>query len=194
MAKKKQYYKPKVSSKKHYFYFTLPNGKTTRVACKMRYATKEIVVPLTAEHVRDSIDAEGYGNTQTCVMAICVKAHAELFPHPVDGYVDWSYNRAYVVSKTDKNGWPSECIVYGHTDPIAKDFDKYKEDGVIDLWKKLRDEGATAITLSPVKNRNNQKQYHDSRGSDPDRKRSGKKRKQPKGAALRFGIVHLGLK
>jgi len=183
--------KSQFSNQKHYFHFTLPNGKVTRVACKVRYGTKTVELPLTAEHVRKSIDAEGYGNTQTCVMAICVKDRADVFPHSVDGYVDWTYNRAYVVSKTDKNGWPCECVIYSHDDEVAKEFDKRKEDGVIDLWKKLEKEGPRTITLHPVKARKGE-----ARKYPKERKNERKKvphRKQPKGAALRFGIVSLGM-
>ena len=181
----------KFSHQNHYFHFTLPNGKITRVPCKVRYGTKTVDLELTAEHVRKSIDAEGYGNTQTCVMALCVKDLAANFPHPVDGYVDWTYNRAYVVSKLNKNGWPSECVVYKHGDAIAKHFDKKKEEGVIELWKNLRDEGPQTITLHPVKARIGEAKKHAEKGAP--RKRGTPHRKQPKGAALRFGIANLGM-
>lgn len=191
MAKKRPK-KSQFSNQRHYFHFTLPNGKVTRVSCKVRYGTKSVELPLNAEHVRKSIDAEGYGNTQTCVMALCVKDQAECFSHPVDGYVDWTYNRAYIVSKTDKNGWPCECVIYKHDDEIAKDFDKKKEDGVIELWKKLDKDGPRTVILHPVKARTGEAKKYPKK--DRSRSRSTPHRKQPKGATLRFGIANLGVK
>jgi hypothetical protein len=86
-----------------------------------RPATKKVKLTLTAEHVRRSMKLHGVGNTQTCSMAVCAKEQAEQFPHPVHGYIDWQYSRAYVVTKVSKaHGMPTACVVYTHTDDIAK--------------------------------------------------------------------------
>jgi hypothetical protein len=186
--------KSKVSSHKHFFHFRLPTGTDTKsisIPVKVRYATKPVTITLTAEHVRKAIDAEGYGNTQTCVMAQCIKHQAEVFPHEVDGYVDWTYGRAYVVSKVNKKtNLPSECICYKHNDDIAKNFDEKKEDGVLELWKELRDNGPRTVTLYPLNVRTGE--HKKVRKHDP-RPRTSPKRYQPRGAALRYGIVKLGL-
>lgn len=197
---KKSYYKKATSIRRHYFLFKINTGEKEsifKVATKVRYARKKVMIVLTEDNAKRAIDNKGYGNSQTCVMATCVKSQAEVFPHPVDGYVDWTYNRAYVVSKVDKKtGLPSECVVYRHEDKTAKNFDSDKEEGLIELWKDLRDNGSREVQLHPITSRDGEFAETKKRKRNPldkKRKRNTPHKIQPKGANLRFGIAKLGL-
>ena len=86
----------------------------------MKIPTKGVDLELRPEHVRASKKLGGIGNTQTCSMAVCAKAHQGAFGHRVEGYIDWQYRRAYVVSKVSRaTGLPNECYVYDHQDRVA---------------------------------------------------------------------------
>jgi hypothetical protein len=72
-----------------------------------------------------------------------------LFPHPVEGYVDWTYSRAYVVSKVKQSdGMPSQCVVYRHDSDIAKFNDS--KNGQALLLKKLEADGPMQVRLLPI--------------------------------------------
>ena len=89
-------------TQRHAFHFKLPGGKVLTAWAKARNAKKAVVLNLTAEDVQGSIELKGIGNTQTCSMAVCAKRQANAFPHAVDGYIDWLYRTAFVVSKIDR--------------------------------------------------------------------------------------------
>jgi hypothetical protein len=107
---------------KHAFKFKIPaTGKTITSWAVVKPGKKVIDLELKAADVRLSMSMGGVGNTQCCTMALCAKRQANLFPHPVEGYIDWQYSRAYVVSKVSKiTGLPIECYSYVHYDSIAR--------------------------------------------------------------------------
>ena len=152
---------------------------------KVRHPTKRVLLTLTAEHVRKSIRLKGVGNTQLCSMAICTQSQPTgTFPHPVDGFIDWQYSRAYVVSRVSKEtGWPLECFVYSHGDDIAKLNDTLG--GQKKLLAELEREGSRTITLYPTQKRAPQPGYRS------EGKRDGS-RSKPVGAKLRFAVTQLG--
>lgn len=155
---------------------------------KTRLSNLPVNLILRAEHVRESMKKHGVGNTQTCSMAICAKKHKALFSHPVEGFIDWTYRRAYVVSKTSKEtGLPTECYVYNHSDEIALLNDTWG--GQVKLLKLLENSGPRTIRLGPTK-RNLRDRAGEKRPTGP---RTGSKTKHlGHGAKLRFAIAQLG--
>src|SRR5215468_7637029 len=139
-------------------------------------ARSRVELMLTAADVRRALELRGMNNTQKCAGAICAKRQKHLFSHPVEGYVDWQYRRAYVVSRT-KNGMPSVCVVYGHHDDTAQMFDK--EETMRKLLRDLEMNGPRKITLLPPPRHKSQK------GVDrPMGKRDGTRVSRPHGAKL----------
>lgn len=174
---------------RHAFLFKIKvlGGKTQTITQWARVidARRDVFLPLKAEHVRESIKLNGVGNTQTCSMAVCAAANAELFAHQVEGYIDWYYRRAFVVSRLGKNGMPSECYVYMHSDGIGRLNDT--PGGQRKLLAELEDAGGERIIhLRPVKKTA-------ARLGRPKGKRDGSRTKvQPRGAKLRFAVAELG--
>jgi hypothetical protein len=108
----------KKGNHRHAFRFrvgTKDDPKIITCWAKVKPAKTDVYLPLKAAHVQRSIGLRGVGNSQTCTMAVCASQEKENFPHPVEGYIDWFYHRAYVVSKLDKNGLPIECYAYAHS-------------------------------------------------------------------------------
>jgi hypothetical protein len=179
-----------MSTHRHAFRFKIQtNDGETQVMtawAKVVHATKKVKLTLTAEHVRRSMKLHGVGNTQTCSMAVCAKEQAEQFPHPVHGYIDWQYSRAYVVTKVSKaHGMPTACVVYTHTDDIAKLNDS--KNGQVKLLKQLEANGERVVRLRPIQRR----------FTDPVRpkgRRTGERTSRPAahGARLRFAVAQLG--
>lgn len=178
--------KPKHRVYRHPFYFQIPGQKPLTFRAKVADAKRSATLRLTAEDVRNSIAQKGVGNTQTCSMAICAKRQEAAFSHPVTGYVDWTNTRAYVVSKLNSDGTPSECVVYRHYDNIARLNDT--EGGQRKLLYDLITNGDRDITLVPV--------TAEPKGRGGKATGTGKKRKQRvialRGANLRFAIAQLG--
>jgi hypothetical protein len=176
---------------RHTFRFKIQAGegertKTLVAKATVRRATKPVDLILTADDVRRSIRMKGVGNTQTCSMAVCAKRQASAFPHPVEGYIDWQYRTAFVVSKVSKaTGLPVACVAYDHHDKIAKLNDS--KDGQQKLLAQLEARGDRVIRLLPIKKR-----------EDRPKKSAGKRdgsrssRSSGVGAKLRFAVAQLG--
>lgn len=185
MRKKRKIRKPS----RHTFNFKIVGDGETRihsVKAKVTRASKPVTLTLDPADVERSIKLGGVANTQTCSMAVCAKRQAERFPHPVEGYIDWQYSTAYVVSKT-KNGLPVECYAYEHKDNIAKLNDS--KGGQKKLLAELRETGPREIKLLPIR--------HRVRPGRPAGKKDGSRTRKPttlsvKGAKLRFAFSQLG--
>jgi hypothetical protein len=175
---------------RHTFVFKLGEGedqKTITAKAQLRRGRKVVELVLTAADVRRSIKLQGVGNTQTCSMAVCAKRHADRFPHAVEGYIDWTYSRAYVVSKVSaETKLPTVCVVYAHNDDIAKLNDS--KDGQKALLADLEANGDRVIRLFPIKARTGQPKGR------PEGKRNGTRTRviSSKGAAARFAFARLG--
>lgn len=176
---------------RHAFKFKVRSGdgeKSRIITAKadVRRATKKVELILTAADVRRSIMLKGVGNTQTCSMAVCAKRQASAFSHPVEGYIDWQYRTAFVVSKVSKEtGLPVACVAYSHKDSIAKLNDT--KGGQEKLLAQLEAEGDRVIRLHPIKMRK----------ARPGRRagnRTGSHSSRPAavGAKLRFAVAQLG--
>ena len=177
---------------RHAFRFIVPGedgdkDKVFTAWATVTAAIKSVKLVLTAADVRRSMKLKGVGNTQTCSMAVCAKRMADRFPHPVEGYIDWQYSRAYVVSKVSKvTGLPSACVVYLHNDTIAKLNDT--RGGQQKLLADLEANGDRAVLLRPAR----------VRGPVTQRKPTGKvdgsrsSRPAAHGAKLRFAFSQLG--
>lgn len=140
-------------------------------------AKKTVTIVLTAEHVQKSIDVNGVGNTAKCSAAICTYAHKGAFPHPVVGYTDWTYTRAFIASKLDRIGLPDDCYAYEHADEIARLNDS--KNGQRKLLAFIKQHGPITITLRPYRQRSEE--------GRPGRNRIGTGiRKKRIGANLRF--------
>lgn len=191
----------KRKSPRHPFRFRLESDETEKPKiitawAKVKKATKKVTLTLTAADVRRSIRLEGVGNTQTCSMAVCGKRQAGAFPHPVEGFIDWQYTTAYVVTKVSKEtGFPTECVAYEHDDEIAKLNDS--EGGQLKLLKRLEEKGDRVIYLRPPK-----KQTPANPGR-PEGKSTGQRSsrpahlssaamKRPVGARLRYATAKAG--
>lgn len=178
---------------KHPFRFFLskePGEKKARVLtlwAKVRHAKSSVLLRLTADDVRKSIKQKGAGNGHSCSMSICAKRQADDFPHEVEGYIDWSYSRAYVVSKVNKEGIPIECVVYRHDDDVAPLNDT--PGGQKELLALLLANGDRYVRLCSMKSIR-----EDRTGKKTG---TGKKRRvhvnSLKGARLRFSKAYPGL-
>jgi hypothetical protein len=178
--------KKKRKSPRHIFRFKIANDDTKCIESKaiVRQAKKAVQLVLKAEDVRRSMELGGVGNTMTCSMAVCAKRQEDAFPHPVEGYIDWQYRTAYVVTKLNPDTHlPSECVVYEHSDEIAKLNDS--KGGQRKLLEKLEQNGDRVIRLRP------QRKPKPGRESG---KRTGERTSRPAavGARLRFAMAKLG--
>lgn len=158
---------------------------------KIILAKSPVKLDLAAEHVRRSIKLKGIGNTQTCSMAVCSIAQKDRFPHPVMGFIDWQYSRAFVVTKIGRDGLPSECVEYSHSDDIAKLNDT--KGGQKKLLVELEAKGDRTIHLRPTRDQTKNPGYRKNTGpkgrSDGSRKPSIH---TSRGGKLRFAIAQLG--
>ena len=180
---------PKGTRNRHAFRFKVgPKDDPKIITCwaKVIRARASVFLPLRADHVRRSIKLEGVGNTQTCSMAVCATQERNCFPHRVEGYIEWFYKRAYVVSGLDKNGLPSECYIYQHSDGIAQMNDT--KFGQKKLLAELETGADRIIHLRPT-----QVYVPGSRPGIPLGRRYGSRTKvQPRGAKLRFAVAQMG--
>lgn len=185
----------KYRNHRHLFLFKVPDplrqGKVKVIKSWARViaAARPVALLLTAEDVKRSIDMDGVGNTQTCSMAICSLRQAHAFPHAVEGYIDWQYSRAYVVTKLNKDGLPCECVVYRHEDDIAKINDS--KGGQKKLLADLAEHGDRRILLGPMQRRFTSPD----RTKVPDKKpikRGPSKVLHLRGANLRYAVASLG--
>lgn len=143
----------------HPFLFRITNllgqEHTIKQWCRVFYSTTSVTITLTAEHVKRSIELKGVGNPATCAMSICVNAHRRLFPHDYVGYVDWWNSRCYIYSRLNKDGLPTECHIYGHSDTIAdtNDFASMLDTqiGQKKLLRYIQKNGSVEIQLEAVR-------------------------------------------
>lgn len=176
---------------RHTFRFKIPSTVTgkeqTLVArAKVKIPSQPVQLMLKADHVRRSIKLKGVGNTATCSMAVCTIDQKDRFPHPVAGFIDWQYSRAYVVSKV-RDGLPVECYVYGHNDEIAKLNDT--KGGQKKLLKELEQKGDRIIYLTPRRG------YRGVQPNKPTGNKDGSRSPREhnlRGAKLRFAVAQLG--
>jgi hypothetical protein len=185
-VKKRKIRKPS----RHTFNFKIVGDGETRihsVKAKVHRASKPVTLILRPEDVERSIKLGGVANTQTCSMAVCAKRQADRFPHTVDGYIDWQYSTAYVVSKT-KDGLPSECYAYRHNDNIAKLNDS--KGGQKKLLAELKESGPREVNLLPIKYR--EREPGRARGKDDGSRAPRPTTLNVKGAKLRYAFSQLG--
>lgn len=150
-----------------------------------------VMLDLTASHVRKSIKLKGVGNTQTCSMAVCSIDQRDRFPHPVMGFIDWQYSRAFVVTKIGRDGLPSECVEYTHSDEIAKLNDT--KGGQKKLLAELEASGDRKIRLSPTVDQTKMPSYRKNKGPKGESDGSRKARIHiARGGKLRFAVAQLG--
>jgi hypothetical protein len=180
-------------SPRHCFRFVIQidegeKPREIKLWAKVRKATQAVRLTLKAADVRRSIKLGGAGNTQTCTMAVCAKRQKDAFPHPVEGYIDWQYATAYVVSKCDPaTGFPSECVVYAHKDEIARLNDS--PGGQVKLLERLAWTGDRTITLYPPSEKK-PNPFRKPRGEN-----TGERTSRPiaaTGARLRFAVAKAG--
>ena len=175
---------------RHAFRFKVGSeGKIITCWATVVEAKRDVFLPLKVEHVREFIRLNGVGNTQTCSMAVCAKHNADCFPHKVEGYIDWFDSRAFVVSRLNKNGLPSACYAYAHSDGIGRTND------TAGGQRKLLDElekagGERVIHLRPIRRIPTHKIPRSGR-RDGSRTKA-KTQTQVRGAKLRFAVAALG--
>lgn len=158
---------------------------------KVLRAQYPVLLDLTANHVRKSIKLKGVGNTQTCSMAVCSIDQKDRFPHPVMGYIDWQYSRAFVVTKIGRDGLPAECVEYTHADEIAKLNDT--KGGQKKLLADLELNGDRKIRLSPTSDQTKNPSYRKNKGPKGESDGSRKPRIHiARGGKLRFAVAQLG--
>lgn len=183
--------KAKVAKVRHAFLYEMISGsgkaRKRKAWATVKYTTKPVDMILTAAHIRKSMRAEGAGNTSSCAVAICTYNHEDAFGHSVEGHIDFQYSRAFVVSKTDKYGLPSECYVYEHN---ARNIAKLNDTpgGQQKLLDRIEKDGPITITLKPHRVRS------EIGRSGKDRKTTGARdaMKGLKGAKLRYAVYKLG--
>ena len=175
---------------RHTFIFKVRtnNGEeqTLKAPAKVRHAKKTVRLRLTADHVRQAIALHGAGDTQKCAMAVCSIAHRASFPHPVVGYIDWFYSRAFVASKLNrKNGMPAECVEYVHYDDIGRLNDT--PGGLSKLLAKIKKEGGRDIILRPIPKSQIEQKY-----TYTGHKGAYNGTKSSRGAKLRHAVAEIG--
>lgn len=187
----------KFRTQRHQFLFKIPDlrrpGKTKviRSWAKVINATKPVTLRLTAEDVQRSMKMDGAGNTQTCSMAICAMRQSEAFlPHVPEGYIDWQYSMAYVVTKLNAQGLPCECVAYRHQDDVAKINDSPA--GQKKLLAELVVNGDREIRLYPPQKKRDQSGRKDPPPAKKTGKRGPGKTLHLKGANLRYATAQLG--
>ena len=137
-------------SPRHAFRFKdLDGNEMPPIWAEVKKATRRVEIILKAEHVAEAIRRRGIGDTQNCSMAVCAKNNREVFPHPVEGYIDWQYTRAFIVSKVYQRSGRIVCVVYEHGDEIAKMNDSIG--GQRRLLAELEANGPRTIVLYPVR-------------------------------------------
>lgn len=161
--------------------------KTITFWAKVIPAKRDVFLTLRAADVLRSMKLKGVGTTNTCTMAVCAKREASSFPHSVEGYIDWFYSRAYVVSRLDKNGMPAECYEYIHSDKIAQLNDT--QGGQKKLLAQLEASGDRIIHLRPIKLG---VAHKGTEGKPEGRKDGSRTRITAKGAKLRFAVAQMG--
>lgn len=155
-----------------------------KVKARVIPAKKPVDLVLEYDHVAKSIKLKGVGSTTSCTMAVCAGAQKDAFPHKVYPILDWTYSRAFITSKLDRNGFPSECYCYEHNDDIAKLNDT--TGGQRKLAKKLKADGPMVIKLKPYRKRS------DLGRPGAGRKSSGARSRLGVGAKLRYATMIAG--
>lgn len=150
-------------------------------------ASKPVIIELEVPHVRESMKLHGVGNTSTCSVAVCAIRHSGAFPHKVEGHIDFQYSRCFVVTKLDKHGLPSHCVVYEHN---AADIAKLNDTpgGQKKLLAMLERDGPMTILLKPYRARSIKGRSGKGRGITGARAKSV----PGKGANLRYAFMQLG--
>lgn len=184
--------KAKVAKVRHPFLYRMQNGdgtsKLRKAWATVKYTTKPVDMVLTAAHIRKAIKAKGAGTTSCCAVAICSYNHSDVYPHNVEGHIDFNYTRAFVVSKVDKTGLPSECYVYEHD---ARDiaFLNDTPGGLKKLLAMIEKDGPITVKLKPHRVRS------EIGRPGKARKATGVRdpmKKNLKGAKLRYAVYKLG--
>lgn len=176
----------KRKSPRHAFIFKTHGGGQITAWAKVRRPKKAVLLELKASDVQASMMLGGVGNTQTCTMAVCAKRQADAFPHAVEGYIDWQYSRAYVVTKINKvTGLPCECVVYKHQDRVAQINDS--KGGQKKLLDDLLRNGDRIIRLYPPPKQTKKPGVARGRKTGERSPRIGSV-----GARLRFAVAELG--
>lgn len=161
---------------------------------RVKKATREVTLTLTAKDVERSIRLHGAGNTAKCSMAVCAHRQKDQFPHDVHGFIDWQYHRAYVVTKLDREGFPAECVCYQHCDEIARLNDT--PGGQQKLLERLREKGDRTIKLTPPRKTQNRtrepKTAHPGRNSPQPASLPAETMKRHVGARLRYATLKVG--
>jgi len=157
--------------------------RTIEAFAKVRHPHRAVSLTVKPEHVKRSIQREGVGDTANCAMAVCAGDHAASFPHAVEGHIDWTYTRAFVVSRVARNGLPTECYVYDHNDEIARLNDS--KNGQLKLLKQLQEEGPRTITLTPKRFRSKAGRSGSARGRPGTRDVAARLR----GGKLRYAVA-----
>ena len=185
MAKKEE--KSKFGQVRHPFLFSITRGDgntaVKKVWAKVKMATKPVTLTVTEAHVRRAFAMGGVGNTSRCTMALCCYQQQDAFPHKIEGHVDWNYTRAFVVTKTDKLGLPSECVAYEHDSEIARLNDT--AGGLRVLLKRIVEDGPITVHLRPYRKRSEDGRPAGSRNN------TGVRDPRRKGANLRLDVAYL---
>ena len=180
--------KRKIDRKRHAFRFKVA-GEEVVIWAKVLPGKQDVFLPLLDKHVEESIRLKGVGNSMTCSMAVCATREKHRFPHRVEGFIEWLYSRAYIVSRRDKNGMPSECYVYAHSDDIAHLNDS--KAGQRKLLEQLQAQGGERIIhLRPIV-QERAKQDRRNRDRPRGRQDGSRTRTMPRGAKLRFAVAQM---
>jgi hypothetical protein len=182
--------KKKYAQVRHPFLYRVANPDGTheikRIFARVVRATRDVAMVIDEPHVLKSMELNGVGNTATCSAAICTYAHRDDFPHPVIGFTDWTYSRAFIVSKRNQFGLPIECYAYEHDDEIARMNDS--KDGQRRLLALIRKNGPITIVLRAYRQRSDE--GRPGRGRKATGARSPEKRL---GANRRYFTAQLGV-
>jgi len=157
-----------------------------KAMARVHYSTRPVTITLTAEHVRKSMKLGGAGRSDICAGAICTIAHAQSFPHPVVGGMDFHATRVFIPSKRNAFGLPSDCFVYEHNATKVAELNDTRG-GQAKLLEMIERDGPISIELKPHRVRSIVGRPGKGRG------KSGKRAKSlGRGARLRWARMQLG--
>jgi hypothetical protein len=190
-------HKSKYRNCNHTFYFYDDFGKQFEVSAKVIPAMVPVDPILTSNHLRKSIRLKGRGNSQTCSGSICIIDNRGLFPHPVEGYCDFTDTRAWIMSKWETKkrggGWHAECVEYEHSEGwLSKANDlRGGAQKLLEEFEKTGGNGRT-LHLRPMPKSQLKIGKGGYRNNEPSR-RDGSRTPKLRGAKLRRAHMNRGL-
>ncbi len=94
--------------RKHVMRFQIPGTEEfAAIPLRVTKSWKTVTMPRVMADALNGVS----GSVVECMDAKCAFRHKAFFPHPYY-FIEVSRSRVYVVSKKDKQGIPTDCVLY----------------------------------------------------------------------------------